>query len=392
MIPELNYRMIRSGEVPVLNALLRHAYSMPEEDAARYIASIGEENVRIVHSEHQLAAAASLIRMGQFFGGRSIPCVGVAAVATAPEFRGHGVATRLMKELVRELSETRVPLSALFPATMELYRKAGYGLGGARVVWETDLNDIGVRFRAYDMVPADAEDEGELRRLYGLAAMHSTGHLDRPARTWKNILSPAKDEHRAWIVRGPDANVGYVVLKGTRSADRNEFWIDVVDFAALNRQAALRILTFLADYGTVHRTVRWLGGPADAFASLMPENRARVQRHESWFLRIVDVEEALRQRGYPRTLEAELHLEVQDDLVKRNNDRFILNVADGRCVVRRGGRAHLRLDVRELAAIYSRAMSPMELGRVGGAASTEHALEIATLVFSGPASWMADRF
>jgi len=391
VIPELNYRMIRPGEVPVLKALLRHAYTMSGEEPDRYVARIGEDNVRIVHSEHQLAAAASLIRMGQYFGGRSIPCAGVAAVAVAPEFRGHGVATRLMKELLRELSETRVPLSALYPATMELYRKVGYGFGGSRVQWETDTRDIGLRFHAFDMVPADAEDLAEFKRLYALNAVVASGHLDRNQARWDLILSPHAADHRAWIVRGPDANLGYVVIKGIRTEER-AYSLEVVDWVALNRQAAQRILTFLCDYGTVHRKVRWLGAPADPLSTLIPESRARVAVSEPWFLRIVDVEEALRQRGYPRTLEAELHLEVQDDVIKRNNDRFILNVADGRCVVRRGGRAHLRIDVRELASIYTRALSPMELGRVGTVASTEHALEIATLIFSGPAPWMAERF
>lgn len=392
MIPELNYRMIRSGEIPVLNALLRHSFTMSQEETARYIARIGEDCTRIVHSEHQLAAAASIIRMGMYFGGRSVPCAGIAGVATAPEFRGHGVATKLMREIVRELSEARVPLSALYPATMELYRKAGYGLGGSRVVWEIDPKDIGLRFRTHDMVPADRDDEPEFRRLYAIHAAGAAGHLDRADYQWRRILEPSNSEVRCWIVRGPDANVGYLVLRVSRTPDNTQHNIDVADVVALNRHAALRILTFLADYATIHRKVSWQGGPVDPLATLIPENRARVQTHESWFLRLVDVEEALRQRGYPRTLEAELHLEVQDDIVKRNNDRFILNVADGRCVVRRGGRAHLRVDVRELSAIYSRALSPLELGRTGTVAATDHALEIAALIFSGPSPWMADRF
>jgi predicted acetyltransferase len=384
--------MVRPGEIPVLNALLRHSFTMSQEETARYIGRIGEDGMRIVHSEHQLASAAGLIRMGMYFGGRSVPCVGIAGVATAPEFRGHGVATRLMRELVRELAEARVALSALFPATMELYRKAGYGLGGSRVVWEIDPKDIGVEFRAHDMVPADREDEPEFRRLYALHAAGASGHLDRADYQWKRIFDPPTPENRYWIVRGPDSNVGYVALRLSRTPDNSAHNIEVVDVVALNRQAAQRILTFLADYGTIHRKVMWQGGPVDPLAALLPENRTRVQTHESWFLRMVDVEEALRQRGYPRTLEAELHLEVQDDLVKRNNDRFILNVADGRCVVRRGGRAHLRLDVRDLSAIYSRALSPLELGRTSTVAATDHALEIAALVFSGPSPWMADRF
>ena len=55
-------------------------------------------------------------------------------------------------------------------------------------------------------------------------------------------------------------------------------------------------------------------------------------------------------------------------------------------------KAKLRLDVRELATIYSRGLSPLEMGRTGTLAATDHALEIAALIFSGPSPWMADRF
>ena len=47
-------------------------------------------------------------------------------------------------------------------------------------------------------------------------------------------------------------------------------------------------------------------------------------------LRIVDVAAALEARGYPAGLEAQLELEVEDELLAWNHGRLRLSVADGR--------------------------------------------------------------
>ena len=50
----------------------------------------------------------------------------------APEYRGRGVGRRLMTALLDEIAAQGYPLSALFPATMPLYRSLGWELAGAR--------------------------------------------------------------------------------------------------------------------------------------------------------------------------------------------------------------------------------------------------------------------
>ena len=57
---------------------------------------------------------------------------GVAAVMVAPEDRGRGVGRRLMTALLDEMAARGYPLSALYPATMPLYRSLGWELAGLR--------------------------------------------------------------------------------------------------------------------------------------------------------------------------------------------------------------------------------------------------------------------
>jgi predicted acetyltransferase len=75
-----------------------------------------------------------------------------------------------------------------------------------------------------------------------------------------------------------------------------------------------------------------------------------------------------------------------------NHGRFVLELTDGRGQVRPGGQGRIRLHVRELAALYSGYMAPVELGRAGTLDGPEADLAFATLAFSGPRPWTPDMF
>jgi predicted N-acetyltransferase YhbS len=70
------------------------------------------------------AGTATFHDMRQWWCGRAVPMAGVAGVMVAPEDRGRGVARRLIAALLDEVSARGYPLSALYPATMPLYRRS----------------------------------------------------------------------------------------------------------------------------------------------------------------------------------------------------------------------------------------------------------------------------
>ena len=70
--------------------------------------------------------------MRQWWGGRQLPMAGVSSVRVAPEDRGRGIGRLLMTALLDEIAARGYPLSALYPATMPLYRSLGWELAGVR--------------------------------------------------------------------------------------------------------------------------------------------------------------------------------------------------------------------------------------------------------------------
>ena len=124
----------------------------------------------------------------------------------------------------------------------------------------------------------------------------------------------------------------------------------------------------------------------------MAEQSYRVLRHDRWMVRILDVARALEARGFPPDLECELSLDVRDDVLPHNAQRFVLEVCKGRGRVRKGGRGKLRIDVRGLAALYTGHWLPADLVAVGLLDGPERDCATASTLFAGPAPWMPDFF
>ena len=80
------------------------------------------------------AGAAMIHDMRQWWLGRAVPCAGIGSVKVAPEYRGGGIGRRLMTALLNAVAERGYPLSALYPATMPIYRSLGWELAGGRYV------------------------------------------------------------------------------------------------------------------------------------------------------------------------------------------------------------------------------------------------------------------
>lgn len=168
--------------------------------------------------------------------------------------------------------------------------------------------------------------------------------------------------------------------------------LQVSDLGATTGRAARRLLTFLGDHRSLAGDAFWYGSPADPILSLLRDARIQVRRQFPWMTRIVDVPAALTARGWPKGMSGELHLEVQDDVVRENDGRFVLSVRDGEARVAPGGEGRLRIDVRGLAALFTGYLSPQALTLTGQIEGAEEDLSLAAALFAGPMPTMVDFF
>lgn len=378
-------------ELQELLAGHRRTYLMSAEEGAEWIERMPAEELRVVRRDGKVAGGLRLIDMGQWFGGRSVPMTGISSVGIDPMDRASGLASTLMRSVIEELHTKGTALSALYPATQPVYRRVGYELAGSWLNFSLLANTIDVRDRDLEVQLSDPVDRPLLERLYAERARRSSGLLDRPDGMWKNFLERPKTDVHSYIVSGASGPEGYVVF----TQSRQKGWrydLNLRDLVALTPAAARRLLTFFADHRSFANELKWAGGPADPFVFHLREQDWKIEWAMNWMLRIVDVQRALTERGYPSGLEAELHLEVRDNVLPANDGRFVLEVAGGKGTVRSGGEGTIRIDVRGLAPLYSGFLGAEELRATDYIDGADTHLATATAVFAGPAPWLADFF
>lgn len=383
------------GDTTNYARIVSESFGSTVEEARSWIdrSSPDRTGARLLRHGDEVVAGLTLYEgIGQWFGGRRVSSAGVAGVGSSASARGKGFATELMRAAVRELHREGVPLACLYPATVPLYRRAGFELAGSR--WEIQVPAADLNLRDHELLcrPATEEDAAGIEEAHRAAARRMPGQVDRNPALWRRIRNPEGKEADGYVVIGSGGRIeGYVYLqRKTPPGSRME--LRVSDLVAVTQQAATRLLTFLGDHRSIVGDVFWYGSAADPLLTLLREASAKIRRQWAWMLRLVDVPAALKARGWPVGIEAEVHLELSDDVIPENAGRFVLEVSDGIGRVRQGGDGRLQLDVRALAALYSGQQSPEVLFLSGHLAGEEKERGLAAALFAGPPPAMTDFF
>ncbi|HYO73290.1 MAG TPA: GNAT family N-acetyltransferase [Archangium sp.] len=370
------------------------AFALTPEEARGWQQKVeaGEAQLHVLREGGSVAATIVLIPMGQWFNGRRVPMVGIGGVAVAPERRGQGTATRLMRTALRELRSQGTPLASLYPATQPLYRRVGFEQSGSRHEIRAQLHGLDFQERTLALRPVTEADVPALRDVYRRHAQRQQGWIDRTAYTWSRVTHPRGETAYGYLVEGSAGIEGYVYLSRRVVSQGRWQELNLTDIVALTPAAGRRLLSFLGDHRSMAQEVVWRGGPADPLLFLLREQTYEVKLLLHWMLRLLDVPAVLQARGYPAGLSGALHLEVDDDLFPENRGRFVLDVANGEAEVRPGGDGDVRLHVRALASLYSGFLSPAALLSTGALEADEPSLRTATAIFSGPPPAMPDMY
>lgn len=388
MNAQLYYGSLKGDrETARLGEILAQCFNIASPEYWEYFSTnIGLENFRSIHQSDRIAGGLALLQMEQWFGGKPIPMTGIAAVGVLPEYRGTGMAKALMSQTLQEIYSSGVPISVLYAATQRPYRQAGYEQAGIYCLWEIATEAIGInqsdRTLSVDPVPLDIEQFSELHQQW---ASRNNGNLARTPLMWKLLLAPPGEKVFAYRL----GTEGYLIFRQTSEPNPQ---LIVQDWVALTPRAIRRLWTFFRDHRSQIATVQWCGALVEPLQLALLEQTEKIKKQERWMMRIVDVAKALSLRGYPVGVTGELHLEIEDELLEENRDRFILSVEDGKAEVTRGGKGEVKMDIRALAPLYTGLFSASQLQRLGYVEANERSLSLATQFFAGSEPWMPDKF
>jgi len=381
-------------EIAAFLKVVSEALMFTDADVNAWGEREGKSLLRVARRDGAVLGGWVAQPMGIFFGGRSIPVAAVRGVGVAPEHRSGGVASAMMFECIREARRGGVPLAALYPATQPVYRKAGYEQAGVRIQYRMPTHLIEPLDRTLPIRPIEKDDHAAMKVLYRRHAVRRNGHLDRSDWYWGLVTDPPpwRPQTQGYVVERDGEIEAYAIFATKKGTWFHDAVLDVQDMLASTRASAIRLMTLFADHRSVSSHVDFWSGPTDPMLAIQREQHAQMMRRIDWMLRIVDVVKALEARGYPAGLSAELHLEVEDDLIEENTGRFMLRVDRGNGSVCEGGDGSMSIDIRGLASLYAGHFTPQALKITGKLDADDETLTTAGEIFAGPAPWMPDMF
>jgi predicted acetyltransferase len=318
----------------------------------------------------RLVGTALYHDMRQWWHGRAVRMAGVAGVKVAPEYRGQGAGRALMTALIDLMAERGYPLSALYPATMTIYRSLGWEIAGHRheaVLPSRALSAIarpetGAAAKIRRPGPDDAAEVLEvIGRAHRDARDCGPVTWDEPTvRRWLTRPGRYADQDR-YAYLAQDGFLGYRWQGG----GHQEIFVDRV--VASSAETTRALWAVAASNSTVTETVRAQVGPSDPFWWMLREQDADLAKRYSWMLRLLDAPAAIAARGFPAT-DLAVPLQIADDLRPANSGRWELTVSAGEGRLSRyrtdrdspspasaslHGQAPLVLGARGLAALYA---------------------------------------
>ncbi|MCC6574134.1 MAG: GNAT family N-acetyltransferase [Planctomycetes bacterium] len=380
-----------SAELRVYSENVGQSFVIPAADMQRSLDRMGIDTIRLLRAEGKQQAGLFFYRMGQWFGGRVVPSWGIAGVVVAPQARSSGAGLRLMRELLLEARGAGVALSSLYPATQPVYRKAGYEVAGSRTGYKLPVAAITLREKGAEVRPATDADRALYAKLYAERAKSNSGMLERDKALWGRLEGTPENPTYHYVIEEDGKPTGYFIFSQKRAVFPLADYT-VMDHCTLTPVAARRMLAFFASHWSTGDNLVMFGAPLEPVLLHLAEQKAKVDTRWDWMLRIVDLQKALEARGYPDGATAKLEFAIEDDVLADNAGKWTLEVSSGKSQLIRGGKGRIKLHIRALAPLYSGALSPAALVRLGWLDAPEEDLGVLAAVFAGSSPWMMDFF
>lgn len=392
----LEIRSMREEERHQFQLMTAQSFTLPRyREQIHASTPLDEAWVLLCDSSIQGALRAETI--GQFFGGKSVPCVAISAVQVLPQGRGRGYGKMLMMQVMSQLRDAGAALSVLYPTNVGFYRSLGYETAGAYTQYSVPILSL-PRYPSTAIVePFGDEDLPLVNKCYKQYAEGSCGLLDRSERWWKTrVFGSAADRPiYRYLVRRNGAISGYVIYSQPPHPSGFEYSYSLTchDLVWHDAATAEALLAFAAGHVVVGVDVTWVGPIENPLAEFIQLQQPDIKSSSRWMARLLDVKKALESRGYERSQNAVIELELFDPVFPANAGPMRIEIAHGIASVTRIEKARASIDVGALAAIFTGWLPARDAVRSGHLKNSSPA-EVQTLeaLFASAKPWCFDQF
>jgi predicted acetyltransferase len=353
----------------------------------------------------EAVGTASSYAMTMWVRGSAVSCQGVAYVGTIKSARRRGgkepgVASAVMREVLRVGREREHIVSALMPFRASFYEHFGYGLVERRTDWTIPLSVLpasecaGWKF-------IDAQDRAAMTEQWQRSVAGGQCDIERSARRWK-LLETAEEEGMVFVERksdnGPIGGTAFVIQES--AGGRNILKIQAWSVDSL--EAFVGMLSF---FGTMRDQFSTLSivVPADwQINRLLMESQiphrpvehatATASVHTRMQVRILDHKKYLEGLRWPTEVRGRATISVAE--CEGPFSRFDIEVDSGRAKVSDARtEADFECADRHWAGIATGDLSATQAMRLGLArVNTQRTLELLDALSIGPVPCCRESF
>ncbi len=343
-------------------------------------------------------------------GGATVPTAAVTVVTVHPPYRRRGLLTAMMAHQLEQVAKRGEPLAALWASESLIYGRYGYGPATSRAVLTGTNRRLSFRPSVGLAGSVDEVTRGEFLKvapgLHGSMRPERPGTMLRDKSVWEFALFDEEFARRGcseirYVLHYDEAGDadGFATYRFKEKFDAEpEGDVRIREVWAEDPAAYAGLWRYLLDLDLARTFHLWSSPLDEPLRHLVTDPRAVLTSiTDSLYVRIVDVEAALRARKYAAGVE--VVIEVEDPLLPANSGRYRL-VTDGdpegstAQVTRVTSAPDISMGILELGTIYLGGVPLADLHRVRRV--TEHttgAVAAASTAFGWHrAPWSSDMF
>ncbi|GAA2798567.1 GNAT family N-acetyltransferase [Saccharopolyspora taberi] len=288
-------------------------------------------DARVAVRGNRVIAGGLGVLVPQFFGGQPVPAACLACGCVAPEERGRQMWDRMIDERIHPLQEQGAVVATAWSTASGSGHRLGWGAPAQVFTWTVPTEQLRQSFAdntgfeiAHGALPQDYLVQRELAASWN-------GPWQRPDwwQGWQQDKHPGLAHYR---FHRPGQNVEGLLALAIEHGPAHGAHLVVHDFWAASKEAAAAMFAFLGRYnGRIPTVVFQRTGlpPAPVLLSQLHRIGALAAEHwHPWMLRVLDVHQAVRLRGWPDDLDLTLPLELVTD-AGDGTHCFTLRIAAG---------------------------------------------------------------
>ena len=331
-----------------------------DEDFERFMKTLVRERFYAAYDDGAPVGTAADFPFTLTVPGGELAAGGVTWVAVLPTHRRQGILREMMRRELEDIHERGESLAVLWASEAAIYGRFGYGLAAPHFEMDADRS----RFAFRD----DPGPSGKVRlvplqdavepcmRVYDRVRPTIPGFTARERVWWEEYrLSDPEHWRRgaspkyAAVLELEGEPAGYAIYR-VKEDWRQGFshsQVRVVEALAVNAAAERDIWRFVFGIDLIARVSSRLDPASPLFLMVVDARALNLRASEGLWLRIVEIEGALRGRSYAG--DGEVVLEVRDEFCPWNAGRWRVG---GGGVERTDDDADIALGVADLASVY----------------------------------------